>query len=470
MRARRAASLTMCAALAALGGCAAGPDYRRPDPPAIAAYRPVPNDTQHYRLDGEIPAQWWQVFGSADLNTLVERALAANPNIDAARAALRQAQENVAAQRGAFWPQAGAELSPSRQKIAGNLTSPLSSGAGLYSLHTAQLTVAYAPDIFGGNRRAVESLSASADVQAFELEAARLSIASNVVMAAFQEASLRGQIAAAENLAGLQMQMLNLARRQFELGAIAKAGLITQEAALAQTRALLPPLRKQLAQVRDLLTALVGDFPDQELAVRFELDHLALPQQLPLTLPAQLVAQRPDVCAAEAQVHVAAAQVGIAVANRLPQFAIGGGIGSVAARLPDLFKSGTGFWSVIGSIAQPIFQGGALAHRQAAAQAGYEQALAQYRATLIAAFQNVADTLYALDQDRDALESATAARDAAERAFAIARRQTELGDISQFALLGIEQTYLQTLIVEVQAKTNRYADAAALFQALGGGW
>jgi NodT family efflux transporter outer membrane factor (OMF) lipoprotein len=436
----------------------------------MTAYRPLPNDTQHYRQVAEIPVQWWQVFGSTDLDTLVERAFAANPNLDAARAALRQAQENVAAQRGAFWPQASVELLPSRQKIAGNLTSPLNSGAGLYSLHTAQLTVAYAPDVFGGNRRAVESVAALADVQAFELEAARLSIASNVVMAAFQEASLRAQIAAAEKLAGLQTQMLNLAKRQFELGAIAKAGLVAQEAALAQTRALLPPLRKQLAQTRDLLTALVGDLPDKELAIRFELDRLELPQQLPLTLPAQLVAQRPDVCAAEAQVHAAAAQVGIAVANRLPQFAIGGSIGSVASRLPDLFKSGTGFWSLIGSIAQPIFQGGALAHRQAAAQAGFEQALAQYRATVIAAFQNVADTLYALDQDRDALESATAARDAAERAFAIARRQTELGDISHFALLSVEQIYLQALIVEVQAKTNRYADAAALFQALGGGW
>ena len=477
MKRRRLPLAAICLLVA---GCAVGPDFQRPAAPDVTAYRPAgaertttPTtgvDAPRYVAGADVPAQWWQLFRSPALDALVARALAANPSLDAARAALRVAQENAAAQRGAFWPQLSASATPTRQKIADSLSSPLNSGASLYSLHTAQVNVAYTADVFGGNRRAVESLDAQAEFQRFELEAARLTLAANVVATAIQEAALRGQIAAAEQTATLQTETLAIARRQLALGAIAETGVLAQETALAQTRAALPPLRKQLAQTRDLLTALTGGFPDKELAETFDLDQIELPHELPLSLPSKLVEQRPDVRAAEAQAHAAAAQVGVAFANMLPQFSIDAGIGSVASRLGDLFKAGTGFWSIAGAVAQPLFTGGALTHRKAAAEAAYDQALAQYRATVVAAFQNMADTLHALDQDAEALGATSAALNAATRSLAIARRQVELGDISHLALLNAEQAYQQTLTAQVQARANRYADAAALFQALGGGW
>ncbi|MDD5295377.1 MAG: efflux transporter outer membrane subunit [Rhodocyclaceae bacterium] len=450
--------------------CAVGPDFRRPDAPDVKAYLPAEPRAPGLVAGADIPAEWWQSFHSPALDALVRRSLDANPNVEAARAALRIAQESAAAQRGAFWPQASASLAPSRQRIADSLSSPLNAPANPFSLHTAQLNIAYAPDVFGGNRRQEESLEAQAESARFELEAARLSLAANVVTAAIQEASLRGQMAATERIIALQAETLDLARRQQALGAIAEAGVAAQEAALAQSRAALPPLRKQLAQTRDLLTALAGGFPDRELEQRFDLEHLELPPELPLSLPSRLVEQRPDVRAAEAQLHAASAQVGVAMANRLPQFSINAGTGSVAGRLSDLFKGGGGFWSLAGAVAQPIFDGGALAHRQSAAEAALDQARAQYRATVIGAFQNVADTLHALDQDTEALRAAAAAERATSRSLALARRQVALGDISHLALLSAEQSWQQAMIALVQARTNQFADTAALFQALGGGW
>jgi NodT family efflux transporter outer membrane factor (OMF) lipoprotein len=455
-----------------LVGCAVGPDFQRPAAPDVKSYlstTPAAGD-QRFIEGGPISTQWWELFASPALNTLVQRALAANPNIDAARAALRAAQENAAAQRGAFFPQAAVSLQPSRQKIAGSLSSPLNSPINPYSLHTVQVTVAYTADVFGGNRRQVESLEAQAESQGFELEAARLSLAANVVAAAIQEASLRDEIAATEKMVRIEEETLVLSRRQLALGAIAEAGVAAQEAALAQAHTVLPPLRKQLAQTRDLIAALTGGFPDKELDETFDFAHLKLPRELPLSLPSQLVEQRPDVRAAEALAHSAAAQVGVAFANRLPQFGIGVGVGSMATRLGDLLKAGGGFWNVAGTLAQPVFEGGALAHREAAAEALYDQALAQYRAVVVSAFQNVADTLFALEQDAETLRAATTAEVAAARSLAIARRQAELGDVSYLATLNAELTYQQALLALVQAKANRYADTAALFQALGGGW
>lgn len=455
-----------------LSGCAVGPDFHRPATPNVKRFtaNPISIEDQHMVAGADVPAQWWELLHSAPLNALVQRALAANPNIDAARAALVAAQESVAAQRGAFWPQIAASYIPARQKIADSLSSPLSSPVNPFSLHTAQVSVSYTPDVFGGNRRQVESLGAQAEFQRFELAAARLSLAANVVTAAVQEAALRGQIESLEKVVAIEEEMLGLARRQLELGAIAEAGVVAQEATLAQTRAALPPLRKQLAQTRDLLTALAGALPDRELEQRFELEGLELPRELPLSLPSALVEQRPDVRAAEALAHSASAQVGVAYANVLPQFGINAGTGSVAMRLADLFKAGGGFWTLAGSVTQPVFEGGALKHRKSAAEAAYEQALAQYRATVIAAFQNVADVLHALEADAESLDAATTAERAASRSLAIARKQVELGDISHLALLGAEQSYQQVVVALVQAKANRYADTAALFQALGGGW
>jgi NodT family efflux transporter outer membrane factor (OMF) lipoprotein len=476
-------AVSLSAALLVLSGCAAGPDFSRPAAPTVTSYTPEPlvaqtasapvagGEAQRFVESADIPRQWWTLFHSSALNSLIDQALKNNPNLQQAEAALRVAQENEAAQVGAFYPSVGANFTPTRQKQAlGAVSSTAASGASLFSLHTAQLNISYVPDVFGGNRRLVESLQAQADSQRFQMEAATITLTSNVVAAAVQEASLRAQIVATESMVKIEQEQLDLFRRQLALGAIPEANVVAQVAALAQTKALLPPLHKQLAQQRDLLAALAGRFPSDAAPEQFELSALQLPQELPLTLPSKLIEQRPDVRSAEEQLHSASAQIGVAKANMLPQFTLSANGGSMAYVVSQLFKSGNGFWTVAGGITQPLFEGGALLHKKRAAEAAYDEAAAQYRSTVLAAFQNVADTLQALQADADALQTAAIAERASADSLAIAKRQVELGDIGYVALLASEQSYQQALTNLVQAQASRYSDTAALFQALGGGW
>ena len=465
-----------------LAGCAVGPDFQRPSAPTVDGYtqHPLPTQTatvevkggeaQRFVQDMDIPGQWWTLFHSKPLNDLIEQALKANPDVEAAQAALRGARENVYAQQGAFFPSVEASFNPTRQKTAGVLTSPLANNNYTYSLHTAQVAAAYAPDVFGGTRRQVESLKAQADSQHFQLEATYLTLTSNVVAAAVQEAALRGQIAATKQIIDIQSKSLELLKRQHELGQIATADVVTQEAALAQVQAMLPPLEKQLTQQRDLLARLAGRFPSESLLEEFELSALQLPQELPVSLPSKLVEQRPDVRSAEEQLHAASAEIGVSIANRLPNITLSANAGSSAIAINQLFTPGTGFWALAANLTQPIFQGGTLLHRQRAAEAAYDQTAAQYRSVVLTAFQNVADTLYAIQSDADTLKAAVAAERAADKSLSIMRQQLELGDVSYLSLLNAEQTYQQAIINLVQALANRYADTAALFQALGGGW
>jgi len=465
-----------------LAGCAVGPDFQRPATPKVDRYTPEPSPAETASVDvkgGEaqrlvqemdIPGQWWTLFQSKPLSGLIEQAIKTNPDLESAKAALRVAWENVYAQQGAFYPSVSAGYSASRQEVPGVLGSPTSSGNYIYSLHTAQVTVGYTPDVFGGTRRQVESLKAQADSQCFQLEAAYLTLTSNVVASAIQEAGLRGQIEATRRIIEIDSHSLELLKRQYELGQVARADVVAQEAALAQMQATLPPLEKQLAQQRDLLVRLIGRFPDETLAEKFELSSLQLPQELPVSLPSKLAEQRPDVRSAEEQMHAASAQIGVAVANRLPNITLSADYGTSAIAIAQLFSPGTGFWTLAANVTQPIFQGGTLLHRQRAAEAAFDQAAAQYRSTVLTAFQNVADVLQAVKSDAEAVKASVVAEQAAAQSLAIARRQLELGDISYLALLNAEQTYQQASITLVQALSNRYADTAALFQALGGGW
>ena len=465
-----------------LSGCQVGPDFRRPAAPTVERYTQQPlalqtasvevkgGDAQHFVQDMDIPGLWWTLFHSKPLDELIGQALKANPDLEGAQAALRGAWENVYAQQGAFFPSVDASFSPTRQKSAATLSSPLASGSNVYSLHTAQVAVSYSPDLFGGTRRQVESLKAQAEWQRFQLEATYLTLTSNVVAAAVAEAALRGQITATRRIIEIEKQSLELLQRQYALGQIATVDVAAQEAVLAQSLAMLPPLEKQLAQQRDLLARLVGRFPSETMAETFELSQLQLPIELPVTLPAKLVAQRPDVASAAEQLHLASAEIGVNVANRLPNITLSANLGSTATAIGQLFTSGSGFWALGANLSQPIFQGGTLLHRQRAAEAAYDQAAAQYRSCLLTAFQNVADTLHAIQSDAEALKAAVAAERAADKSLAIVRRQLALGDVSYLALLNAEQTYQQAMINLVQAFANRYADTAALFLALGGGW
>ncbi|WP_449426721.1 efflux transporter outer membrane subunit [Rhodanobacter umsongensis] len=469
-----------------LSACAVGPNYQRPaapvahgyvaddDPaatPQATAAAPGPGGNAQQLVRGmDIPGQWWRLFHSEPLNALIDDALKHNADAEAAQAALQAAWENVRAQRGAFFPSVDAGVDPTRQKTGTVLSSGVASNSTLYSLTTAQVSVSYSPDLWGGNRRQVESLVAQANAQRLQLEATYLTLTSNLVNAAIQEASLRAQIDATRGIIADQERIMATLQRRQALGDASEADVAAQLAALEQSRATLPPLEKQLAQQRDLLAALSGRMPSDAIDARFTLDALQLPAELPLSLPARLVEQRPDVRMADEQLHAASAQVGVAIANRLPNVQITAAIGSAAERASSLLDTGTGFWNLGANLVAPLFDGGTLKHRQRAAEATYRQSAAQYRSTVIDAVQNVADVLHAVQSDAAALGSAERAERAAARSLAIARRQLALGDLSELAMLNAEQTWRQADITLAQARTNRYADTVALFQALGGGW
>jgi len=470
------------AAVALSAGCAVGPDFHRPTAPAVRSYtrESFPATTASVDVAGgeeqkfvqslDIPQQWWALFQSPPLNALIDKALRANPTLVAAQAALRQAQELVYAQQGFFYPTVQASFTPSRQQVSATFSQPLSGPDFTYNLYTAQVTLGYSPDVFGGNRRQVESLRGLADAQRFQLEAAYVTLTSNVVAAAIQEASLRAQIVAIQEIIAFDTKSVELLRRQFDLGYVARLDVAAQEAALAQVEQTLPPLQKQLAQTRDLLTALAGRFPSDDPEDRFELAALHLPQDLPVSLPSTLVEHRPDVRAAEANLQAASALIGVAVAARLPQFTINATAGGLATDIGQMFADSNPFWIVAGTVSQTLFAGGTLLHRQRAAEAAFEQAAAQYRSTVITGFQNVADALYAVRHDADTLKAAVGAERAATVTRDITAKQLQLGAVNYLALLSAQSTYQQALVTRVQAQASRLADTAALFQALGGGW
>jgi NodT family efflux transporter outer membrane factor (OMF) lipoprotein len=498
----RTALLVASAALAA--SCAVGPRWHRPQAPANAGYAPTPlpessasaqvhgGEAQRLINDRDIPFEWWELFKSSALNALVERAFRANPTIAAAQAALVQAQELVYAQQGYFFPTFAANYNFARTKIAGNFTvddSPGTQGNGhnlnpplldlqhtphtaplFYNFHTAQLTVGFVPDVFGANWRQVESLAAQTDAQRFALEATYITLASNVVAAAIQEASLRAQIEATQQIITADEKSLQILRDQFRLGFAMRIDVAAQETALAQAKATLPPLQEQFEQTRDLIRALVGNLPNQDVPETFELDALQLPPELPLSLPAKIIEQRPDVRAAEAQLHAANAQVGVAVAAMLPQLSITGAYGGNADEFAWMFRHGGPFWNLVGNVTQPIFEGGTLLHRKRAADDALKQAAAQYQSSVLTAYQNVADTLHASLSDADTLAANVRAENAAKVTYDLTRRQMEVGYVNYLTLLNAETTYQQALLTRVQSQATRFGDTVALFQALGGGW
>jgi NodT family efflux transporter outer membrane factor (OMF) lipoprotein len=468
-----------------LAACAVGPNFKRPTPPNAPGYGSAPVQGQTAAAEGtggaaqtfvagmDIPSQWWTLFKSPALDQLVEQALKGNPDVDAAKAALRQAHELYSAQRTSFFPTVQGEFSGLRAKNAvGTIANPtnLPQANPYYNLYTAQLSVSYLPDVFGATRRQVEIAKAQEENNRFQLEAVYLTLSSNVVATAVQEASLRGQVDATLRLLELQHRLTDTVQRQRTLGTASDLDVLAQQSAEAQTAQSLPPLQKQLGQTRDALTALLGRLPSEEPTQTFHLDDLTLPAELPVSLPSKLVEQRPDVRQAEENMHAASAAVGVALANMLPQFAITGDLGSSALKVGDLFSPYTGFWDAGASLTQTLFDAGALLHKRRAADAALDQAAAQYRAAVILACQNVADSLRALQADADALKASAEAERAARVTFDLAQRQRELGTISWVAVLNAEQSYRQAQLVLVQAQANRYSDTAGLFQSLGGGW
>lgn len=465
-----------------LAGCAVGPDFRKPAPPETDRYTAQPlvttvatadivgGNPQRFDAGADIAGDWWTLFHSKQLNALIEAALADNPDLKAAQAALTAAHEAVLAQRGAYFPQVNAEFNATRYKQPTSLAPVPSNNALLYNLYTPQVSVSYAPDVFGLNRRTVESLRAQAQATRFQMIAAWNTLTSNVAVAAITDASLKAQIDATRELIRIETQSVELMRYRYQKGDASQLDVSAQETQLAQTQASLPSLIQQRDQQRHLLAVLTGKFPAQAAIADFDLTDMQLPADLPLSLPSKLVEQRPDVRQAQANWHAASAQVGVAIAQRFPDITLSADAGSTALEIGQVFKTGSSFWTLGADVLVPIFQGGRLLHQQRAAEAAYTQAAEQYRSTVLTAFQNVADTLTALQHDAETLQSAAEAERAAQTTLDLSRRQLRDGYIDQLALLSAEQAYSQARIALVQAQASRYADTAALFQALGGGW
>ncbi len=470
----------LAASLFLLGACAVGPDFAPPPAPPVNGYTAdTPTATvsanvaagaaQYFAIGRDIPGEWWKVFHSKEIDALIAEALHANPNLQAAQAALWQAKETLYASGGKLLPSVDANASVSPQQF-----SPAEFGqtgpAQVFTLYQATVNVSYTPDVFGGQRRLIEANAAQAEYQRFELEAAYLTLTANVVTAAVQEASLRGQIEATQQIIKAETDQLAVVRHQFEAGAANRADVLTQESEVATTEATLPPLQKQLEQQHNVLLALIGHFPNEARRDHLTLASFHLPTRLPVSLPTQLVEQRPDVRAAQSQLHQASAQVGVAVANRLPQFSLTAEYGSAALTAATLFGPGTAIWTLGAAGVQPIFHGFTLLHQEHAARAAYEMADAQYRNTVLTAFKNVADSLQALRFDAATLKAQQRAVRAASDTFNLTTGQYRLGAITYIILLNAQRSYQQALLALVQAQAARYADTAALFAALGGGW
>lgn len=418
----------------------------------------------------EVPPQWWELLRSPALNRIVEDGIAHNADLAAAEASVRVAQANALAQRGALFPSVMGNFESSRQQVPVDLQSPLESNAHLLSLHTGQVTVSYLADVWGGTRRLVESAAAQAKMRAFQREGVYLTLASNIALAAIEEGRLRGHIAATRRVLGLQGDVLKLLLRQEEQGQISQTDVAAQETAVAQTRLLLPELEKKLAQQRHLLSFLTGRLSSDAPKEVFDLGSFRMPRRLPLSLPADLVRQRPDIRAAEEDFHSTNAMIGVAIANRLPQITLTGSSGAASAQFAQLATPGAWLGIIAGGAAQTIFDAGTLENKQRAAEAEADQSFAQYRSVVLAAFQNVADVLRALQAGTRAISAATDAERSATQSITLVRKQVDQGQISVPLLLAAQQAYLQTSLARLDAQAAQLANAVALFQALGGGW
>ncbi|MEX3853285.1 efflux transporter outer membrane subunit [Paraburkholderia sp. BR10923] len=473
--------VALCSCIA-LAGCMVGPDYHAPPAPATNTFTPtpLPDQTasapgpaglpQRFAPEQDIPAAWWTLFHCEPLDALIREAIANSPNMTAAQAALRQARENYIAQAGGtLLPSVDAQLNATREKINGIAFGQ----PGLveeFNLYNASVNVSYKLDVFGGARRELEALHAQIDYQRFQLQAAYLTISANIVTAAVKEASVRAQIDATERIATEEEQQLNVLDQQLSLGGVSRAAVLAQETLLAQTRATLPPLYQQLDQARHQLAVLAGKLPSDTGVPEFTLDMFSLPDTLPVSLPSSLVRQRPDILAADATLHQASAQVGVATAAMYPQITLSASYGAEALTPAQVLRAGSTIWSIGAGLLQPVFHGGQLSAQKRAAEAAYEQAGAQYRETVLLAFQNVADTLRALEHDATGLKAQTDASRAASDSLELTRGQYRVGGVSYLALLDAQRQYQQTVVSLAQAQAARYADTAALFQALGGGW
>ncbi len=459
-----------------------GPDFQTPAGPAAPGYAPTPlpaqtssasglaGDAQRFGVGQAIPLEWWALFHSPEIDRLVRDALAHSPTLAAAQANLRVARETYSAQYSSLLlPNANAQLQGARERVSG-ITYGLSGGGVDGTAFIASLNATYNVDLFGAARRAVEGYSAQIDVANYELQAAYLTLTSAVVQSAIAQASLRAQLQATNEVLAAEQHELDLVERQFKLGAINQAILLSQKTQVETTRAQIPALEKAIAQNRDQLAMLTGRLPsDADLPI-VTIASISLPQEVPVSLPSELVRQRPDILTSEAQLHVASAQVGVATAALYPTLGITAQYGRESLGFRELSNPGNTIWSIGAGLTQPLFFNGQLTAQKRAAIAAYDQAQAQYQSTVLQAFQSVADALRAIEGDATSLEAIAGVDALAKKSLDLAQTQYRLGAVSTLVLLDAERQYAQAHLNLVGAQASRFSDTATLFQALGGGW
>jgi NodT family efflux transporter outer membrane factor (OMF) lipoprotein len=475
------ALLQRCGAVALpvlMCGCAAGPNFVRPSAPAVThyGYHEDPSVTQAAQgtaqrfAPGTMPvANWWQLFNSGKLNAIVDDALARNPGLEAARASLRQSQDGLRSGYGSFFPQVDADASATRQRYP-----PIKLGqhapSSVFNLFTLSASVSYALDVFGGERRLIESLKGQVDLQRANEQATRLMLASNIVNTVIARAAYESEIEATQQLIDLQREQVGLAEIQSQAGVVPYSTVLSLQSQLASYQATIPLLQQKLSQSDDLLATLAGYLPAEWNAPEIGLADLTLPSDLPVSLPSELVRQRPDILMAEATSHAASASIGVATAAMLPSFNLSGGYGVNGLTTGTLMAASGRAWNLGANATAPVFQGGTLWFKRKAAIDNYQQASALYRATVLAAFAQVADTLRALDHDAAALEAQDAALQEAKQALHLVQTNYQAGLSTYLDVLNADAQYHQAAINDLQTTALRYQDTVALFAALGGGW
>lgn len=416
-----------------------------------------------------LAADWWRLFGSAPLDAMVQVALTNSPNAQGAQAVLRESQENLRAGYGVFFPQVGAAFGASRERQS-PVRFGLAGAGGIFNLFTLGSTISYALDLFGAERRTVEGLRASVDMQRYTLLGTDLALTGNVVNTAIAREAYGEQVAIIRDMIAIQREQLAITRTRAAAGTVPYSAVETLRSALASSQATLPGLAQRRDQASHALTLLLGQTPDQGEPPAMPLDQWHLPADLPLSLPSQLVRQRPDILAAEAQLHVANAHVGVATAALFPSFILDGSYGGNSSTLGSLGEARNAFWSAGVTADWPVFQGGTAWFGRKAAQEAYRKALADYRQAVLAAFAQVADTLKALQHDAEALAAEEEAMQAAREALGLTQANDAAGLASYLDVLVADQQYQQARMAYVQALAQRFQDTVALYVALGGGW
>ena len=468
--------LAAAASALTLAACTTvGPNFKTPEGPkgAAAAGYTMAGDSVASGVqltpEARVAGPWWRGFGSPELDATMREALAANPTVAEANANLQKAQAQLAATRGAQAPQVDASGSVQRQRI--NIQSFGFSGLPnvtipLYSIGAA---VSYDLDLFGGRKRATEADRARVDQAAHEADAAYLTLTGDVALQAMRIAGLRAQIAAVEQIVAADRENIAMVRKAQAAGGEARSALSIGVAQLSEDEAMLPPLQRDLDAARHQMALLVGKSPAEWTAPDFDLAKLTA-SVVPVSLPSELVRRRPDILAAEAELHAATAEIGVAVANQYPSIRLSASLTQGAIKPEEILNYSSTGWNLLSGVTAPIFNGGRLKAERKVAEAEANAAMARYQQTVLRAFVQVSDVLSALGADQTAVEALERANAAADAGARDAQTAYRLGGGTLLQVVDSQRTVSRARRALVQAQAQRYADLVELYAATGADW